>query len=75
MWSEIFIFIQRLFAFESKFDLSMIFFLRMMVRNFIVRHPHIEIFELPIDQAPLVEDGITLEEYIDTIVMKMNRDA
>jgi hypothetical protein len=56
----------------------MIFFVRKLVKNFIMEHRDRSINGLPIEYAPVVEgdvDEMTLEGYIDNVVMRMDTDA
>jgi hypothetical protein len=56
----------------------MIYFLRTITKNFILKYKDRSINELPIEMAPIVEDvagADTLEGYIKEIVMKMGTDA
>lgn len=70
--------VQRLFLTNDRFDKAMIFFVRKLVKNFIIINRERSINELPIEYAPIVEgdeDEMTLEGYVENVVMKMNTDA
>lgn len=72
--SEMFSAVQRLFLFNPNFDLVMIYFLRKLTKNVLVKHQDLSLNELPLINAPIVEDipgADTFDGYINNIVMKM----
>ena len=63
---------------NDNLDLSLIYLLRKMGKNFMQKHKEISINGLPLSMTPIVEEienAKTYEGYIDNILMKMNEDA
>ena len=58
--------VQRSFLVEDYFDKAMIYFLRIMTKNFIEKHHSRSINGLPIEMMPIVEDEgeQTLDGYV-----------
>ena len=75
---DLFRLFQRMILLNDDFDLSLIYTLRKLGKNFIMAHKDIEMNGLPLEMAPIVEEvaGATdLNGYIKNILMKMNEDA
>ena len=67
-----------MFIFDQEFDIGMIRFIRNSVKNFIKANKDGSINQLPIKDAPIVEDNANaqnLDDYINNIIMKDNEDA
>lgn len=70
--------VERLFLFHDKFDKAMIYFIRNLTRNFLKDNQNKSMNDLPLENAAVVEedpDGRTIDDYINNILMKMERDA
>lgn len=66
-----------MFLINDDFDKSMIFFIRSLTKNFILENRERSINQLPIEAAVVVEQeqNVTLDNYIENVVMKMFTDA
>lgn len=63
---------------SEPFDKGLIFMIRNLTKNFIEENKNKSINGLPLELAAIVEEdpqAKTLEDYIDNILMKPNRDA
>lgn len=65
---------QKLFLWHDRFDKAMVYFLRNLTRNFLEANQNKSFNGLPLVSAAIVDD-VEYQEYIDTILMKMGRDA
>ncbi len=60
------------------FDLSLVWFIRSIVKNFILTYPHVELNLLRIDigcMAELTSDEPSLDEFLLTMVLCMGKEA
>ena len=67
-----------MFIFDQEFDIGMIRFIRNSIKNFLKGNKDGSINQLPIKNAPIVEDNANarnLDDYIDNIIMKDNQEA
>lgn len=67
--------VQNLFMSDDTFDRGLIFILRKLTKNFIMKHSERSINELPLSCAPMLDGEDSLESYCENIVMKMYTDA
>ena len=75
---DLFRLFQRMIFLNDDFDLSLIYTLRKLGKNFIMAHKDIELNGLPLEMFPIVEEVLgptDLNGYIKNILMKMNEDA
>jgi hypothetical protein len=71
---------QRMFFFDNEIDISMIYFVRRVTKNFIVKHKEESLNGYPLGDSPKFEgfekrDIDTLDGYFKNILMKMYEDA
>ena len=64
-----------LFYSQDEFSTALVFLVRSMTKNFLLKHSEYSINGLPLDKAPLQENIDTLERYTEQIVVKMGTDA
>ena len=63
-----------MFLTSDAFDKGMIYLIRSMASNFLLSYRDRSFNELPFEVA-FMADAVSIEEYIENILMKMNEDA